>query len=79
MFMMKEWEYSCPMSHWDESEHKYVQDPIKYVSGDVIMYDLFACTKLTKIKKVELKPISKLEGAQAKPDLEMKLDEDLPF
>lgn len=56
LFMMKEWEYSCPMSHWDESEHKYVQDPVKYVSGEVIMNDLVANTKLTKIKKVELKP-----------------------
>lgn len=56
LFMMKEWEYSCPMSHWDESEHKYVQDPIKYVSGEVIMNGLVDCTKLTKIKKVELKP-----------------------
>lgn len=56
LFMMKEWEYSCPMSHWDEVEHKYVQDPIKYVDGDTIMHGLVDNTRLTKIKRVELKP-----------------------
>lgn len=79
LFMMKDWEYSCPISHWDEAEHKYVQDPIKYVSGDAIMHALTAYNKLTKIKRVELKPRPDLEGAKPKPDLEMKLDEVIPF
>ena len=84
LFMMKEWEYSCPMSHWDESEHKYVQDPIKYVSGEVIMNALVANTKLTKIKKVELKPrnevTEKTEYVQGKNNGNDQLPgDDLPF
>lgn len=84
LFMMKEWEYSCPMSHWDKIERKYIQDPIKYASGEAIMNSLFACTKMTKVKKVELKPRNEVtEKTEYVPDKNNGNDplpgDDLPF